>query len=368
MPTQFTTMQSFFKHPVTGVKSVKEPAKVGAFVNVGGRGDCGFRSVAAGFLDNILARNRVRNDVITKVLNRHFQYFPHHRPQRGTLKGELHTPAEIMQQVINKVTLSELVQTLGYTLRQLAVDEFVVHPNKYRGAFVNDTEATHPAQMRQIHTYIDETAIAALAEVLNTPIEVKVVEAEKELPLKLKYNAEGENPAIVVQLQNHHYVPKVVDVKRFTTVGLQASRAISPVNLANEEPSMEEILKLIASEDKRIHAEFQAHKNRLTTMVSAGELSKKDLLNLYVDGMRNSDYLRGRTKYVGLEHGNQQFFNTLLTAQSEGVVAAKAGSYDRQVVDALIHGIARAISIGQMNTNDVFAQFDQEEAVSAVYR
>lgn len=362
MATQYTAMQSFFSTPKMKASTASIQKKV-AFVNVGGNGDCGFRSVAAGFLDNFIAQNRVKNDVLAKVLKKHFQLFPSH----CTHVAGLVTPSERMQMLLDKISTPELIPSLGFTLRQLAVDELVANPSKYRGAFTNINEGTSPESMRKENTWIDESAIAAIAQVLQTPIKVKVVQADRELPYSLNYNEQGTNPKIVVQLQNKHYVPRVANVERFSKATSLAARNIAPQSIENTDKSIEQILKEIAEDDKRINSEFEANKTRLTTMVFAGELNKKDLVTLYVNGMNNSDYLQGRTKYVGIEHGNQHFFETLRAAQKgQEVVSPQKGTYDEQVVAALIGGIARAVSIGQMDPNVVFEHLDNKQESRAV--
>ncbi len=338
---------------------VAKSAKKTVLVDVGGQGDCGFRAVAAGLVDNFVTNPRMRGDLLNKVLPQHFNYFPQHRP---TVVG-LTTPAERMQQLINQVRMPELIQSLAYTLRQIAVDELCAHPANYRGAFANQHEYTSPEQMRKASTWIDESAIAALAQALDVPIEVKVVSRGKELPLRLQYNEASRNAQLVVQLQNGHYIAHVTHGELFMTV---KQRPLTNVKVfaddAKHDSSLEDILAVIAEEDKYLLHEFESTHNRLTAMVVAGELSKQDLLVIYIKGMTSSDYLHGRVKYVGTEHGHQHFFAALLQAQKgTEVVELPTATYEDQVVNELVRGIARAVSIGQMSMVDVFAAIDNKE-------
>ena len=354
--TKHATNHGFFGQVIA--QNISSQAKK-ALVDVGGQGDCGFRAVAAGIVDNFLINPRLKGDLLGNLLPRHYNYFPQHR---HNVSG-LITPAERMEQLITQVRMPELIQTLAYTLRQIAVDELCAKPAHYRGAFANQHEQTAPEIMRKPSTWIDETAIAALSNALDLPIEVNMVSHGKELPVRLQYNISSKNQGVVMQLQDVHYMPRVTHSERFTTVkSQQASRIKAAEDVASTDPSLTEILTKIAEENKHLVHEFENTRNRLSAMVAAGELNKQDLLAIYIKGMATSDYLPGRVKYIGIEHGNQDFFAAIMKAQ-QGVAAVElsTASYDEQVINELVHGIARAVSIGHMNAADVFAEIDNKE-------
>ncbi|ETO94472.1 hypothetical protein [Legionella oakridgensis] len=346
----------FFGHPPVRTAAVAKLRS--AFVNMGGTGDCGFRSVAAGFIDNFLSGQRIKANVIAKVLKQHVAYFPEHGSNMI-----LATPTEELRELTRRVSMAELIQKLSYTLRQMAVNELCVNPARYRGAFVGSHENTSPDSMRKPSTWMDESAIAALANALDFPIEVRVVEKGKELPMRLQYNAGAANPGIVMQLQNDHYIPRVVHQEEFAAVRHKPAPVVR-TNAVQHDPNLSEILAVIATEDKRLQEEFESLRHRLTAMVAAGELSKADLLKLYVKGMATSDYLQGRVQYVGTEHGTQHFFEAITQAQKEpeALVLTKE-QYDEHIIAELIHALARAISIGDMPAERVFAQIDEVDEV-----
>ena len=339
-------------------KSYKNPV----FVNVGGRGDCGFRSIAAGIIDNFLAHPRANSDLLAKILSQHFNFFPEHKP---ALPG-LVTATERLTYVIKYVRMSQLLPSLAYTLRQMAVTEMCEHPARYRGAFVDNNEGTTPADMRQASTWIDESSIAALSNVLALPIEVVVVSRVKTLPMRLRYNEfEAGNSPVVIQLQGGHYIPQVTSPEIFTPVSSQPAHVIAPATeKLSEDRRLAEIHAAIVVEDKRLVDTFEETHHRLMTMVITGELSKQDLLNMYIKGMANSDYLAGRVAYVGVEHGNQHFFDAILSVQG-GVVHAAITQGDEAIMAELVHALARAITIGQMNADDLFAHVDDTLSTSS---
>ncbi|WP_133128146.1 OTU domain-containing protein [Legionella nagasakiensis] len=353
MPTM-RQHSGFFSHPP--VKTAVAATKLQpAFINMGGSGDCGFRAVAAGLIDNFLSGHRFKPDLISKVLKRHKTYFKEHR-----LDLVLATPLEELRELTRRVPMAELIQKMAYTLRQMAVDELCANPARYRGAFADKNEHTSPEMMRKPSTWIDESAIAALSNTLGLPIEVRVVEAGKEVPMRLRYNTEATNPGVVMQLRGEHYIPRVTQKEAFGLVKHKSAPHVEMEEVQSD-PSLSEILAIIAEEDKQLCEEFASLKHRLMTMVAAGELNKADLLKLYVKGMPTSDYLQGRVKCVGTEYGTQHFFEAITQAQKEPeAIVLTEEQYDEAMINELVHALARAISIGDMPEEQVFAQIDDE--------
>ena len=345
--------QRFFSD--SGIPSTGEKRAGPAFVDVGGYGDCGFRSVAAGIIDGFLHHPRAYADLLSKVLAHHVGYFPAHRT---TLPG-LTTPTDRMQQLIKTIRMSELVPAMAYTLRQMAVTEMLASPSRYRGAFVQRHEGTTPDEMRKAGTWIDESSIAALAHVLDLPIEVHVVGRGKTLPMRLRYNDLGAAQApVVMRLQDGHYTPRVHNKDRFEARISQRTHAVLPAEIkAPADRPLSEIYAEIAAEDKRLVDAFESAYDRLAVMVAAGELSKDDLLAMYIKGMATSDYLSGRVAHVCAEHGSQQFFDEIIQAQ-RGEQSSVLSAPGDDTVNELVHALARAMTIGQMSEENVFAHVD----------
>ena len=344
-------------HAVAPATLDKKPV----FVDVGGNGDCGFRAVAAGIIDHFLMHPRLmNNDFLKKILDLHFGYFPEHRT---TMPG-LVTAAERMLQLTKQLRMNTLIQTLSYSLRQMAVNELCAHPDVYRGAFIHQNEHTTPEQMRKASTWIDESSIAALANALAMPIEVHVVERVKTLPMRLVYNATAKGaPPVVIQLQSGHYVPRVTLGERFTSVLSQPVRGLLPVmDHVKQDQGMADIFAIIALEDERLLKTFETTYKKLSTMVAAHEFGKNDLLDAYVTGISCSDYLEGRTTCVSIEQGSQHFFDTISRAKAGFANATNpADDHEKAITNELIHALARAVSIGQMSEDHIFGRIEQSQ-------
>lgn len=329
-------------------------------VDMGGNGDCGFRSVAAGILDHLLSQKHISDDVMSRLVARHLLHFPAHSPKVPGLTA----PLECLTWMINTIPMQLLVQSLAMTLRQLAVDELSQNPQKYRGAFVDEHEYTSPQRMRKPETWIDESSIAALANALRLPIDVAVVEKNKTLPLKLCYNETARSPAVKIQLQGGHYQPFLKHAERFSSVKMKLSQPeiTRPLGDPSEDRSLTEILKIIAEDDQRLQETFESSQARLATMFEAGELTQTQLLTLYVQAMPTSDYLQGRVQYVGTEHGHQAFFDAIEQTKAgfSETTFSKSG-YEEELTHALIHAISRAISIGHIDEETLFQRLEAME-------
>jgi hypothetical protein len=340
--------------------------KEAVFVDVGGTGDCGFRSVAAGLIDNFITHPSVFPvELLKQVLEAHFNYFPKHRTD---LPG-LVKPSDRMNQLIINLSMGELVQSMAYTLRQLAVGELCRHPELYRGAFVNGHEQTSPDEMRKPSTWIDESSIAALANVLNMPIEVIVAHREDALSMRLHYNPQAENLSVAVKLQGCHYIPRVIASERFNRAKSQTVHLLPVVRESTvNDPTLPEILERIAKDDRNLVRVFEDTSKNLALKVKMGDLSQDDLLTMYVNAMGDSDYLAGRVNYVGIEHGNQDFFNAVFQSQAGFKSSLQLTGTTDSLTDELVHALARAVSIGQMNPEQLFAPIDSDADQQASLR
>lgn len=319
-------------------------------VDLGGAGDCGFRAIVAGVIENILSHPNQNDTLAKKLVDLHAQHFPTSSRQRKASE-------QIKEYMQQPFPLRFLID-MAYALRQSGVDEVVANPERYRAAFVAKHENTNPASMRRSETWIDESLIAAVSSVLDIPIRVNVVDREGELPLRLDYGVEKAGSTanlVVIQLKNDHYKAELLRPEHFarmnaTSLNLVRSEPLSVNKPAD--PSLTEILQRIEASDRQILSEFEKTRHRLEVMVATDEMTKDDLMTLYINGMGTSDYLEGRVKYIGLEHGTQDFFETLQRVRG-GVSTSHTSekSSEAAVIAELIHALARAISIGQIDLN-----------------
>lgn len=328
-------------------------------VDVGGHGDCGFRAIAAGIIDNIVAHDTPLSNM--RLLETLLQNYDIYFPQRDYLSPK-NVKERFRRMISNPILLQQFVRNLAYVLRQIAVDEMVSRPEIYRAAFVNHHENTSPQMMRKESTWIDESAIAALSNVLHLPIAVSVVEKEKNLPLKLHYLPQNidfiENNELAsevsIQLKNNHYQPKVACPKLFAPMHHEfIADRVYEEEISYRDPSESEIMLKIAESDHKIVHDFEHHYQRLSAMVVSGDIEKSDLLDIYIQNMSQSDFLQGFARNVELNRIN--FENIIDAAQTQRQdLNENSVMLDDYMLERLIHAIARAMTIGHVKADPIY--------------
>lgn len=328
------------------LKASSQDSSSPTFTDVGGMGACGFRSLVAILFEQSLKDPRKCAKSLELFLSHHYQYYPNHR----MLLPPLATTADRLQQMMMSINPAELLEAAAYTLRQIAVTEMCAHPDEYPSAFVEHNEGTSPATMRQSKTWVDEAALVAAANVLSIGLEVHVVTSSKSLPMRLRYNVTGKEPfTAVLRLKSGHYEPCLENGERFSQTRGPSARALIPQVVEQDEPNLAEICTKIKAADERVLNDYQDHYQRLLSMVAAQELSKESLIDLYILGMKSSDYLQGRIAVIAKDRGDDTFFDVIHQRQLPS----------DDLVHELIHALARAMSIGHMNPEQVFAGIDE---------
>lgn len=357
-------MPSKFFHQASS--QAQPPRRKRVLIDVGANGDCGFRAVAAGLIDHCFSHSHLHRARLNKILSRHFTYFPQHRPNDIGLA----TSNEVMQKVLKHVSLPQLIQALAFTLRQMAVEQMEKYPQEYPGAFVQQNEHTSPDEMRKMGTWIDENSIKALSDALEKmPISVRIIKNENELSMPPKqYNVDSQlsdNKSVVeIQLKNQHYQPSVLHPDFFEVAnGYGHDDTLQPMLTdAVSDCDMPRIMAIIQQEEARIVNDFDTIFNRLTAMVGAGELSKQDLLDIYIKGMRSSDYLSNRSEKM--ESAND-YFPRAIEAARQSTHAPFSQDQEEYIIGELVHTLSRAISVGQMSADDVFTQIEAQQVSSS---
>ena len=364
-------------------------------VNLGGEGDCGFRALAAGMVDNIFENDRRAHATANQelheankkrcieLMDRFVALFPHY-------KEDVPEGTWTFVQVLGRMRYKQgFIPDLAYTLRQAAVDEIVAHPEDYPGVdyaemehpeFTQDDQQTSPILMRQLDTWIDESAIAAVAQVFNVPVTVRVTKANEEIFKPMHYGPDPQTSSVLeanrveIRLEDNHYQPMLADSDAFAAVISQSAFTQQPdiAEVEFNDPSLKVILEKIKAADEKLVADFNEHHARLTELVSEGKLNKDLLLKIYIQGLNkpnNSGYLAGRVRHVGLEYGNQDFFARAVKNAKSGMPLTRSNpndEFDKIICDEAVHAIARAmVTTFDLSPDEVYAQIDGDEQTIA---
>ncbi|WP_131782088.1 hypothetical protein [Legionella gresilensis] len=164
---------------------------------------------------------------------------------------------------------------------------------------------------------------------------------------------------IIIQVEKKHYKPYLRNINRFQALPADTN-PLQPKEYEVMDPPLETILERINAEDQRLIQDFEKNKVWLENLINDNEISVDELIDVYIEGMKHSDYLEGRinSKYIGIEHGYENFFSAIKNAQHQkqkGLVKDTTQTYnfESSVTQGLIHALARAISIGQLNADSI---------------
>ncbi len=292
----------------------------------GGGGDCGYLSIAGGLLRD--KTYTPQDDARLAPLLNNFEFLYPGITSRVTGYDVNATPTEKLTKLSQSVNEQTLVKAMAHALRFAVANELIKYPHRYQGAFASSgTSAvdrdTKPTDAIRRGTWIDETAIAAAAQIVG-PIEV----ISRELEEPTYYNKEmtttinGKSNVISLNHKGAHYTANVYNPSAAATASISVNARAKDSNGLFEMPSEEEIQRRIdqgAQEDNR---------RELNARVFTAGLSVRELLKLYADlkddvSKRDGDsYLTGRTKQITLERGttaiasvleNPELADTMLT-------------------------------------------------------
>lgn len=331
MSTFFSTEKCSLTAPLTAV-------------NVGHHGDCGFRSVAAGIMDGFLVHPLFNQELLSKILLRHFTYYPSHLLK---LEQEV-TSSQLMEQLISEVPLPQLIETMAYTLRQFAVDEMIANPKlEYSDIFEQVRKPTDWVLMRKHNTWMDKSSLLGLANALNIPIDIRVLIPGKELfapPFSCNPNVENStsNPKIMIELEGKQYRPRLENPNFFNATAYENPLPlIAPTNNEiTEHPDFSHIMSILDSKKQHITTNFENTRSCLMLMVRAGELSKKRLLDVYI-------------QYTGTYRSlpDQAAIQDVVSHSSQK-------TQDEEMVERIVMALAWATADKRLNVDDVFEQLE----------
>lgn len=268
-------MGGFFSKALTqqGIKPVNEHQ----FVNLVQEK---FHAVAIALIDSLQESPRGNDPALKQILELFYKCFPKY------INNQLYlTLPERMQKVLNNPRKSELVESMAYVLRQLAVDELYKNPLKYKDAFNGASPDTAKNYFRMPQTELAESALNALAHKLEIAITLSYLEPGKGLRMKVICgDASGQpNPKLEIQVQEGHYFPGVAHDSTFTHMDHLIAGSLKELNPVNEEEgTLADILYLIAEDNKLILQTYTEWYKRILKMVDANELSYEQLRDLYI--------------------------------------------------------------------------------------
>lgn len=318
-----------------------------SFINIGKEQ---FHALAVALIDSLQTTPRGNDATLKKILERFYQYFPKYVNNQPYL-----TLPERMKIVLDSNRKSELVDCMAYVLRQLVVDELYAHPLKYREAFSGLHAETSKNYLRNPGINLPASTLDALAQVLGVTIILSFKEPGKELRKREVYVGDEQSVltklSLLIQVQGDQYFPAVRHKADFTYVGHLAISAPKPVEDTPMQPdTLADILSLIAADNKELLHAYEQWRKTILSMVVAGELTCKQLMDLYIT-------------FLPVSPNNTLSSSLLELSERKTVIAGVPVEKEQHIIELLASSLAAWISTKQIDPDSIFDQLEKNPSV-----
>ena len=316
-----------------------------SFINIGGEQ---FHALAVTLIDNLKNTSRMNEEILKKILERFFAYYPKFKSQQAYL-----TPAERMSKLISGPRTSEIVECMAFVLRQFAVDELYTHPLNYREAFDGLAASTPKDFLRQPTTVLPASVLNALAQSLGLTITLSFTEHDKELRMRTIYTDSSNSTAniqLVIQVQGNQYFPGVKNKAEFTYVGQLAINPPEPAeNIHNKTETIADMVALIATDNTRLLHSYMQWRQNLLTMIDGNELTTARLMGAYIEfALPTNGVLADKT----------EFFAKLTQSEKIPINAQSLKGSNKQLNELLASSLAAMISTGEVEVDQLFDRLE----------
>lgn len=318
------------------------------FVACGQEGNSLFKAAAVSLIDTINHAARIDDQVLRSILNPYFEYFPQFRDTRGLL-----TPQERYNALKKQLHIPELVETLAYVLRQLAVNEMLQQPEKYPMLFLHSAKRPSIESLRSEDFPLNEYAIHALSNALALPCRISISAENKELPLTITFNQPLQSirkPVLKMALLGQQVRAKVNQPEIFSALSNRKAKYIKPMDVKSDVPSYESALTQYMDS---LWKTYQRMLHSLQAAVMAQEVSKEQLLSRYMSAVPSladaDEYLRGSEELFKLIRDRKETEPPLLEAPP--VVSQEA-----LLIEELCKALARMVSVGQLEEDELYEE------------
>lgn len=327
----------------------KKQARQYHFINVGTKP---FHALAVAYIDLFQNSTRINEPGLKTLLARLYVDFPELKPNQAYL-----TPADRMRMLIDNSRKSDMVERLAHVFRNLAVDELYKNPLDYRDVFDGLTADTSTEYLRKSDSPVPASVLRSLTRILGLNIILSYKEPGKELRMREVYTANSlgsPTQDVVIQVQGAYCFPRVTSKDEFAYVGhLPISPLKSSVGEVPKDSTLAAIIETITEDNKGLLSSYNKWHRKLSTMVAAGELSKFDLMDLYVQ------FLPMKVS-MGVK-----FFNSLSHIDQPVTGTTKEGS-DQAVCELLVDSLSRGLCMRQIDSDALFEQIEKPSSKLAL--
>lgn len=295
-----------------------------------------FFALAVAVIDLMQHSSKINDLTLKKILAPLYAHYPKYRVDQAYL-----TPAERMTMLIGNARKSDLVECFAYVLRQLLVDEFYANPLDYRDVFHGLSRETSQSYLRQTSTAIPLQALRGIANVLDIKLILSITKPEKELRRREIYTSGTltHKPEVTLHIHGDKCFPAVRRKADFAYVGQLAINPPQPENVTESAENLAHIKQMIAD------ANCSKWQSTLMSMFNAGDLTPKQVLEMYIEFLPESD-------------------PTL--KQPSLPVSNVTQSYENAIVEKRINALAEGMTLGQINPDSLFDRLEEPKSRMAL--
>lgn len=314
-------------------------------------------AVAVALIDALKSPERSSDVTLKKILKCFYHYYPKYASTESYL-----TLSDRMQLLFNSSRKSELVECMADVLKQLGVDEWYADFLAYLDVFDGLSAETPKNYLRDTEIKTPKRIIDAIAQTLGIDITLSNKGPGKELRQRETFagaNNQGLPAKLHLNIQVQHdsihgdcYFARVKAKHKadFAYVGQLAVSAPQPAaHASTAEDTLADIVNLVAEEKKQLLRSYDQWHKTILSMVVAGELTCKQLIDLYITFLPNNSTRSTALLALGL-------------AEREPTIAGAPAAVEQQTINLLASALAHGISTKQIEPDKLFDQLERQSA------
>ena len=327
------------------------PTKHVGHIDLNGQG---VSALAITIIDHFLAPTRRGDDELAKIILTHLlYYFPHH-PRLKDVPDFL-TPAKYLQQLcLQPDLLTTLIELLSLTLKHIAIDYILTHPDNYHDLFNHPAKLLHAEALQNDRWGLNPWIVHALANSLPLNIILHETQDKKNIARRYSWSHQDTLSSQVImhwqgnQCKISAHVEFSNWFKALTPLSIQIPPLSFEMITAFSKRAQEQTIQL-EKRETRLLEKYHLIQQRLNNMITKQHLSETDVLTLYLQSFTpQQDALRFK-RPMNTQYGSQYFFECLKSRHSNFAEETFAPIKQNTLLDGLTDALARAITLGDIN-------------------
>jgi hypothetical protein len=332
----------------------KPPAPSGApklhtvFIDVGGSP---FHALATALIDYIDTNAPLKESYLKNIVSQLDLYYPHLRLPPPRLD-----PLKHMYTLMQKPRRSELLTCLAYVLRQMTIDTLNAEPMLCPEVFKN-LSLDGADQLRQESTLLPASLLRLIPNALGINLILLFAEHDKELGGRTAYVTDGASGDITLQVDGNYYFPQLHNKLPFSYVGQLALKLPEPRLIPHTEPDSMELAKAMVLKDKEeVTKAYNRMLRTFDSMLAAGELTKEDLKNSYIQWLSQIDTHK------------EAYYGDLLSTRKIPLTGGVALTSEAYFVRQLTRSVALWVASNQVDEQVLFDSMSNPPSESLSYK